>query len=293
MTAPLPRQSMLITGGAGYLGQRIIQLALEWDVHATYFNTQLPDYVPATLHRLDLADRTATLALVERIRPRVIIHTAPGSRDIALEAIVPAALNVVEAATAIGARLIHVSTDIVFDGRTPPYDENSPIAPVNQYGRLKAEAENIVRERVPAAVIVRPSLIFGHDPIDRHASWLVAALREGNRVTLYKDELRSPIWVDNLAYALLELSASSFVGTLNLGSPQAINRWDFGVKLLDMLDLKPSANIVPGSVADADEARPRDLTLNVALAQRVLRTPLLTVDGAILRIKSRRRAFHI
>src|SRR5437764_264419 len=106
-------------------------------------------------------------------------------------------------------RLIHLSTDVVFDGTVGHYREEDVPAPVNSYGRSKAEAELRVADAHPGATIVRTSLIYGRPdgPQERLA-------REGGR--FYVDELRSPVHVDDLAAALLELLALEVPGPLHV-----------------------------------------------------------------------------
>lgn len=286
------RPPLLITGGAGYLGRRLVRMALEWDVHATYHVNRIDTDPQATWHQLNLHDRDATLALVRQVGPRAIIHTAPSNRKPEhVDAIVDAARHITEAAALVGARFVHVSTDMVFDGTAAPYAEDAALSPLLPYGEVKAEAERIVTSRLPDAAIVRPSLIFGHEPFDPHFRWLMNAVHTGEEITLFADEYRSPVWVDNLCYALLELAVTDFRGPLHIGSPVPLTRHAFGLALLRVVNLEPTPNIRAGSAEALGLKRPRNLTLEVGLASRTLRTPLLTVAEAAQRMQSRLRAF--
>ncbi|MEK7785440.1 MAG: sugar nucleotide-binding protein, partial [Chloroflexota bacterium] len=198
---------LLITGGSGFLGSRLTQLATaseKWGVYPTFFNTPIAH--PNAI-RLDLRDRVKVEKIVRELRPEVILHQAVSNRnDEHVAAIVPAARHVADAAIDVYARLIHVSTDLVFDGEHPPYTEESPTAPVNPYGAAKAFAEGLIASMMPEALIVRPSLIYGFDPVDKQTGWLVDGAKRGETVRLFVDEFRCPIWVDTLAMALLELA---------------------------------------------------------------------------------------
>jgi dTDP-4-dehydrorhamnose reductase len=273
---------LLITGASGYLGQRLTRAAGEWDVAATYFSR------PVRMGRgqafaLDLREEAAVLAAFERVRPDAVLHTACSNRDADhIAAILPAARNVVAAARSVGARLVHVSTDLVFDGEHAPYHDDSLPAPINDYGRAKAGAEAIVAEVFPEAAIVRPSLIWGLDPVDRQTRWLVDGARSGPPVTLFTDEVRCPVFVDDLAAALLELAGRpEIVGVLNTGGPQALNRWDFGQRLLAALGIAGRGNVRPGTVGDSGLARARNLTLAPGRAARELRSRLRGVDEVL------------
>jgi dTDP-4-dehydrorhamnose reductase len=273
---------LLITGGSGFLGAHLVQAAQDWKVHATHFSRPLPPARGAAVP-LDLRDPDAVRALVRDLRPAAIIHTACSNRDPDnVSAIAPAARHLATAAREFGLRLVHVSTDLVFDGEHAPYADDSPPAPITDYGRAKAEAERVVAELDPAAAIVRPSLIWGLDPLDRQTGWLVDGLRRGERVTLFTDEFRCPVHVHDLCAALLELAARPGVsGPVNLGGPQPLNRWDFGMKLLAALDLDPGSTVVRGTVQGSGLVRARNLTLISARARQLLASPLRSVDEVL------------
>jgi dTDP-4-dehydrorhamnose reductase len=229
---------------------------------------------------LDLRDKAATEALVAELKPEFIIHQAVSPRspeDIA--AIVPAARHVMDAAIDHNVRLIHISTDLVFDGLDAPYGDDAPLAPVNEYAAAKAFAEDLLMRAMPDEVlIVRPSLIYGFDPIDKQTGWIIEGIRKQTQVRLFTNEIRCPIWVDTLSLALLELASLKITGRLNLaGLP--LTRWDFGMKMLALLGIEPGST-VQAAVSTPDLHRPADLTVNSAKARSILKTPILTVDEA-------------
>ena len=96
---------------------------------------------------------------------------------------------------------------------------------------------------MPEALIVRPSLIYGFDPIDKQTAWLVDGIKKANG-EVFVDEYRCPIWVDNLAQALLEVAESKLSGILNVAGPQRLNRWEYGLKLLNHLKIDPEGYVV-------------------------------------------------
>lgn len=275
---------LLITGGAGYLGAHLLPLAAAagWDVCATTFARP----APAGRHRqrrVDLTNYPAVQSLFADERPDAVIHTACSNRSPAnMAAIVPAARAIAEAAQENGARLVHVSTDLVFDGEHAPYGDEASPHPIVPYGAAKAEAEDIVAAACPRAAIVRPSLIWALEPLDHQTGWLVDGARRGTRVTLFTDEVRCPVHVDDLAAALLELAARPDLhGPMNLAGPQALNRWEFGLRLLEALGVPRGPNVVPLTVAESGLVRARDLTLHSQRAATALRTRLRGVDEVL------------
>lgn len=277
---------LLVTGGSGFLGSQLTQLATvspeaaypDWEVYPTYFSHPIshPNAV-----QVDLRNRKAVEAAVARLKPAAIIHQAISSRSHdEIAAIIPAARHIAEAAIDHHVRLVHVSTDMVFDGENAPYTEQSPTAPLSPYGAAKAFAEGLITSMMPEALIVRPSLIYSFDPVDKQTGWILEGMRKGEAVRLFTDEFRCPIWVDTVSLALLELAATRHEGVLNLGGPQSLNRWEHGMKMLKYLGVEPGPNVVKSTVVESGLKRPRDLTMDVSKAKRWLRTPLLTVDEA-------------
>src|SRR3954454_20673339 len=188
-----PPVKLLVTGGAGYLGSELRRQAP--DALVTWHHAPVPGGL-----RLDIRDEGETARCFLKHGPDVVVHTAYVMGD--RETIVGGSVNVALAAHRVGARLIHLSTDLVFDGEHgAPYREEDEPRPVMDYGQDKLEAEGFVVKAHPDALIVRTSLLYG--PPDGQQESL--ARRED--VEFFVDEIRSPIRVRLLAEALLELAA--------------------------------------------------------------------------------------
>jgi dTDP-4-dehydrorhamnose reductase len=214
-------RKLLVTGGTGTLGSALVRLASRrgWGVRATW-HTRGPDGV-AEWVQVDIRDPAAVAGAVKGVD--AVVHTAyvqGGEEEWSTN--VEASETVARAAG--GRRRVHLSSDIVFDGTMGRYREEDVPAPVNSYGRSKAEAELRVADRHPAATIVRTSLIYGipDGPQERLA-------REGTK--FYVDELRSPVHVDDLAGAVLDLLEVEVPGPLHLAGADDVSRFDFAVLL--------------------------------------------------------------
>lgn len=272
---------VLITGASGYLGQHLLQrLPADWQVWAGFYRRPLvadPGYTPLPL---DIGQAQAVDAAVRSIRPDLILHTAIARQPADFDAIiVRGSAHVASAAAEIGARLIHLSTDIVFDGTAADYDESAlpcpePLPgqpdPLNPHGRAKACAESLVRQLHPAPVIVRTSLIYGLSPLDHSTMWLAEGLREGRTVTLFTDQIRCPVYAPDLAASLIELAGVAFNGVLHLVGPTPLSRYDFGLLLCRRLGLDPTP--ISALPAPPDFVAPRRLVLSDRLARTLLRT---------------------
>jgi dTDP-4-dehydrorhamnose reductase len=214
-------QRLLVTGGCGYLGQELVRRApgRGWEVRATWFAR--PPQGEAEWVQADVCDEEAMARAAADVQ--AVIHTAYRQGEGEWETNADGSAAV--AAASRGARLVHVSTDLVFDGRRGSYREDDPVAPVGPYGCSKAEAERRVAELHPEAAIARTSLIYGgaeRGPQERLAA---------TGTCFFVDEIRSPVQVGDLASALLDLLERDVRGPLHLGGADDVSRFDFAVLL--------------------------------------------------------------
>ncbi len=280
----MQKRRLLVTGGSGYLGDWIVrQSHAQWDVTATFFS-QPGTYPDVSWRRLDVRDVQATTTLIAEVAPDVVIHSAaayPGSTQSYEQVNVGGTRNVARSAAAVGARLIHVSTDVIFDGERPPYIENDPPSPITAYGESKARAEAALETSGADAVIVRTSLIYGWRPtLDRQTRWVLEGLRQGTPPQLFTDEIRCPIWVETLSAALLELAERKFIGILHVAGAQPLSRYAFGRRLARFHGADP-APLVPTLSRESGLRRPLDCTLVCDRARALLHTPLPGVDAVL------------
>ena len=281
-------QRVFVTGGTSYLGLHVVPFLVEkgCEVMHSWNSTPPPSGFPGTGVQLNVRGGDQVSEIISTFRPDVILHLAASNRSIneqtMVSSIIEGAENTLSAAGHIGCRIIHMSTDVIFDGTASPYSEDSPYAPKHAYGRAKVEAEKIIG-RYANSVIIRPSLIYSLRIKDRSTEWVEKTLNDGNPVTLFTDQIRNPVWTETLAAACHELLDHPFVGVMHVVGKQAISRAEFGDKLLKWwkIDSKGLVQHVPQPV---EASWPLDLRLKTNLASEILETPMLGVDEVFARL---------
>jgi dTDP-4-dehydrorhamnose reductase len=258
---------LLVTGGTGYLGGELLRRAPAVGTWHTREPAARGDWL-----RLDVCDEPAVRRVLRRLRPAAVIHTAyrQDDRTVTLDG----AAAVAEGAAAVGARLVHVSSDVIFDGTKPgPYTEEDPPSPITDYGRAKAEAERAVRAAHPDALLVRTSLLYGGTEPGRHERLAREAADGRGDMTFFDDELRSPVVVGELAAALLELVGRDETGILHVAGADTVSRYQFACLLARARGLS-GERIRRGRLEASGVVRPANSALDTSRARRLLRTRL-------------------
>ncbi|MFG0329556.1 MAG: SDR family oxidoreductase [Phycisphaerales bacterium] len=265
-------ESILITGVSGFIGSRLAaRLSAEDGLQVSGASrTRPPSSDRLVWNSADLSrDDGGLHEVVRSVKPDLIVHAAAVA-DLAACERAPAqarAVNVdgtrrvIDAAASVDARLIHVSTDQVFDGTRGGYRETDKPSPLHEYGRTKHDAERLVleaRESGRPAIIVRLPLVYGTSPTTtRSASEQLLRIHERcERARLFIDEYRSPILVDDFASCFAEIirtSPEEWPDILHLAGPERVSRFNFGVALAEIFELGTSW---------IDRARQRDLPLS-------------------------------
>ena len=268
---------MLLTGASGLLGTWLRRVAPAG-------TTVVP-----VLHRTrlagsgvvaDLRDSRAVAAAVATGRPALVVHAAYAHDE---ASIVDATHHVVDAAGAVGARLVHVSTEAVFSGDGSPRAEEDPPDPVWDYGRWKAQAEAaVLRSAVPSAVVRLP-LVVSLDPEDHVVARIRRGAAEGRPTAWFDDEVRQPAAARELAgavWAIAGLDSAEAAGCWHLPGPESLSRHQIARRVVAALGLASDAVTAEPTPAGAE--RPRHLRLLDARARRAIGwapTPVLPAPG--------------
>jgi len=263
-------------------------------VLATFYHHP-PKYKGPNWCKLDLTAFQAVQKCLDEFRPDVIIHAAANSNldeceknpQDAEKINVAATEFLAQAAEALGARFIFVSSDMVFDGKTGFYSESDPVSPLAVYGKNKTDAEKSVQHSCKNHVIARAALIYGRSlgGGSSFSNWMEMRLRKNQTVPLFIDQFRTPIYAGNLAEMLLELAHLDFIGTLHIGGANRIDRYNFGLQLCSLGGYNSSL-LQPTSMHDFQPLaqRPADVSFSIDKAKSVLTTKILRTEEGLLRM---------
>jgi len=246
---------VLVTGGNGQVGRSIAELASDARFAAL-------DIAVTNRSTVDITDRAGLNAAFDRLQPDVVINAAAYTSVDAAESDEAAATAVntdgvaslADLCAAHGARLLHLSTDYVFDGTKDGwYVESDPIAPLGVYGRTKAAGE-AAATACPAHLILRTSWVYA-----AHGNNFVKTmLRIGAELPelgVVDDQVGCPTSAHDIAEALLHLSSMDANGTYHLAGADQASWHEFAEAIFAAADLTTTAN--PISTADYPTIAPR------------------------------------
>lgn len=257
-------KKLLVTGVSGFLGWHLCQLAKhKWDVYGTYCS-QAIEIPGITTRKVDLTDFQEMQRLFRDLQPAAIIHTAAQSSpnfcqthpDESYSINVTASCNIAGLSADYGIPCAFTSTDLVFDGLNPPYQEADSVSPVNCYGEQKVLAEQGMLERYPKTAVCRMPLMFGM-ATPTAVSFMqpfIQTLREGKHLNLFVDEFRTPVSGTTAAQGLL-LALEKVQGLIHLGGKERVSRYDFGRLLVETFQLPNQ--LKPCRQQDVKMAAPR------------------------------------
>ncbi len=263
---------IMIVGSNGLLGQKVAELCIRGSNYQLMLCSvepssliTLPD-VPYTM--LDMTVKKEVKDAVTSFEPDVIINCAAMTnvdacekeRELAWKINVTGLENMIEAAKRKKSRIVHISSDYIFDGKNGPYDENERPGPLSYYGKTKLAGENALRASDLDYFIARTMVLYGYSPGVKlnFALWLVQSLDAGTRVKVVDDQYGNPTLVDDLAYGLLRAVELEKTGIFNIAGREIVTRFEFAVRLAEKFGLDAGL-ITPVKTSDLNQPAPRPL----------------------------------
>ena len=201
---------------------------------------------------LDITAERDTFQTVGEIRPRIVIHAAAYTDvdgcetdpDQAFRVNSQGTLYVARACRDIGARLVYMSTDYVFDGKgSRPYTEEDPVNPINVYGRSKLEGERNVQRVLDEFTIVRSQWLFG----ERGKSFVTTILNlagQGKPLNIVRDQIGSPTYVVDVGRAIFRLLENGSRGIFHVANSSSCSWYDFALEIVKAAEIS-GIGVVP------------------------------------------------
>lgn len=234
---------ILVTGANGLLGQKLVA-RLMYDPAVEVIATArkpISFFMPRGFFAtLDIGDATQTKETLLRYRPDVVINTAAMTqvdqcetdREACWRANVDSMTYLVAACEAVGAHLIHVSTDFIFDGTHGPLDEHAQPAPVNFYGESKLAGEKIVQQSPIKWAILRTVLVYGITADMSRTNivlWVKNSLQAGKKIQVVNDQWRTPTLAEDLAQACHLAATKKATGIYHISGEEMMTPHDIAI----------------------------------------------------------------
>jgi dTDP-4-dehydrorhamnose reductase len=251
------KKKLFILGIGGLTGSKLIKLARnDFEIYGSY-NLRNPKFDFIERIKLDILDISKVKEVLSKIKPDAIINTCAinsvdyceNHQEEAKKTNIDFVEKLCEITKSLGSKLVHLSSDSVFDGtKKGPYKENDVPKPINYYGYTKMIGEKLVLEN-KNNLVVRASVLYGWLPKilsnltsssmkpTNFGQWLINKLNSNEQVKIVSDEYSSPILADDFARSILHLVNGNYMGIFHSAPLIQIARYDFCVKLADYLGL--------------------------------------------------------
>lgn len=249
---------ILVTGANGLLGQKLSALLLK-DASVTPVLTTREKLTFAIdrgeFRALDITDGEAVRQTLESVKPAIVINTAAMThvdqcetqQDKCWKNNVHAVENLIAACASVKARLIHVSTDFIFDGSHGPLEENELPNPVNFYGKSKAAAEKLIMDSEVDWAILRTVLVYGiTNDLSRSniVLWVKENLEKGKSINVVNDQWRTPTLAEDLAMGCYLAAKQHASGIYHISGKDFMTPFDIAIATAEFFNLDKTL-IVP------------------------------------------------
>ena len=281
------KPTILITGGSGLL-------AVNWFYYKrndfkVYLGLNERQIHPSgsEVIFLDFLSENNFVKQLEAINPTVVIHTAgltsvekcENNPDLAFLVNVGFSKFIAQATYRLGIKMVHISTDHLFDGNKSMLTEEEPTRAINVYGQTKALAENTVLEHNPDALVIRTNFYgWGTSYRKSFSDHIIHSLREDQSLFLFNDVYYTPILAEKLIETVHDLLDKKAKDTFHVVSDDRISKYDFGVLIAEIFDLDKSLIQKSTLMSNMNLVqRPGDMSLSNKKVRELLGRSLGTV----------------
>lgn len=295
---------LLVLGASGLTGFKAMQLAKNrFETYGTY-NGRIPH--DKSLMKVDISKDIDLENLFEEIKPDIVLNTVALHNVDYCESHPEESFNintkavgrVADLCNNIGARLVHISTDFVFDGHKGNYTEQDNPNPQSVYAKSKLEGE-LQAQRCSSYAILRTSVVYGWTPLETQGStsssgkpmnfalWVISKMKNGEELKIVNDQFTSPTLADVLAAVALRIATIERNVLYHVSGTSCLSRYEFTRKIANIMGY-PVDLVKPIESKSFSQAakRPANSCLNCDKVQKEINLKLPSIDESLSIMRS-------
>ncbi|RMD93603.1 MAG: dTDP-4-dehydrorhamnose reductase [Calditrichaeota bacterium] len=293
------RPKVLVAGAHGLLGSKLVALLKDkYEVYAFDLRRHPEAEISGVQYLVaDLTNQAQMTEIMRQISPKYIFNAAAYTnvdrceidKEICWKVNAEGVGYLAHAARLVGSRVIHVSTDYVFDGKKGPYRESDRPNPLGYYGKSKLAGENALIASGANFAIARTMVLYGYAPLapPNFVTWVIQQLRQGKGIRIVDDQLGNPTLADELAVALIQLAESDRQEVYHICGSELIDRYHFALQIAACFDLDAGL-IARITTAELNQKAPRPLKSGFYIdkAREELGVEMSDVKGALEKFRT-------
>lgn len=294
---------VLLTGSTGLLGEYLIRNKPKNYFIVGTFHRVMPRIIAPNVKyvKLDLNDFDQIKNLILEEKPEIIIHSSSlGNVDYcenhkteARKINILATKALFNSSETIKSKFIFFSTNAVFDGKNPPYDEEASLNPLDYYGKTKQAVETWLQKfnNSREILIIRLMTMYGwNNPSERSnpVTWFIKELNGNNQINVVNDVYNAYLYIEDAAQAVWKLIAKKITGKINISGTEIITRYELALKTAKVFSLPVKLiNPVPSSFFPRLAPRPKYNSFNITKVKRLIKFKPKRVEEGLLDMKKK------
>lgn len=274
--------------GNGFLGKTIFE-----SIDKNKNEVQISDYKN---EGIDVTDNSSIQEYFQKFLPDITINCAAISNvdniennpNAGLEVNAYGSQKIALACKKYNSKLIHISTDSVFDGKKGMYTEIDSVHPINEYAKTKCLAEDFIKESLKNHVIIRTNF-YGIDPSRNNLlNWIITKLENQETIRGFTDVIFNPLEIHNLAEMIIEIGKLDFIGIIHLASDEVFSKFEFCKKVSKYLGYNEKL-VIKGKSNHSKliAKRPTNTSLDNSLSKKIIKTNQINLKSFCIELRTK------